>query len=733
MPPIQKAFLKLQNRYRSRPAQGMVEFALALPVLLLLTFGTIEFGRLLQAWLALENGARFGVRYAVTGSYNPEYCNEAAAALGLETEDGLDGSLNCKVPDKYPVGHAKAGQDVPHAEELTNRLIDWARLPSMRDASISGATGIAWSPDTAVSGDYLNFLDGAYGDTKTCTDGSGNTVPCTDFRGDPSEPGYFAISSCSNRLFTIDEYNPFSDDGGGFRFNSNAFYLNPYAPNPLPAAEQELHRYPVFCELVDDDGNAIVRYVDDAGGPGDRVRIVLSYRHTLITPFLSSWWPTLLLTSEREGIVEKFRTSRVTGLTGAVAQAATWTFTPTLTLTPTTTLTPTITQTPTVTRTPTRTPTRTVTRTPTNTPQPSCDMLDFGDPDDPNMDLDVALNAVWIFANNTGNFPVTLTGSKTEWLENWHTIPADSRNINKNTRYGWYSGSTNYFWTLPTGSQVSLNNAPMNWTHTYANTKTINPGESGQLMVGFNSNFEQSSFSNPKKPTDKFNYYHGDDWRVTVYYRVGGLDCQETVTGYPGPTFDPELIGSAGRFAVNAHTAGYDPATRNMLESRITYTYFTVLDAAGTFLHYTREGAAPWCIFGDSGGNCTTKRIYVDKWSQGAVIEPGTYYLHLIGRDKSSAAYATHIIYTLIVQEANTPTVTRTSAPTRTRTITPLPSITRTITRTGTATTIPTRTVTRTITPIPSITRTPTRTRTLPPSATPTLCQTPIEMGGCQN
>ena len=106
----------------------MVEFALALPVLLLLTFGTIEFGRLLQAWLALENGARFGVRYAVTGSYNPEDCNEAAAALGLETEDGLDGNLDCKVPDKYPVGHAKVGQDVPHSEELTNRLIDWARL-----------------------------------------------------------------------------------------------------------------------------------------------------------------------------------------------------------------------------------------------------------------------------------------------------------------------------------------------------------------------------------------------------------------------------------------------------------------------------------------------------------------------------------------------------------------------------------------------------------------------------
>ncbi len=41
-------------------AQSMVEFALALPVLLLLIFGMIEFGRLLQAWMAVQNAARFG-------------------------------------------------------------------------------------------------------------------------------------------------------------------------------------------------------------------------------------------------------------------------------------------------------------------------------------------------------------------------------------------------------------------------------------------------------------------------------------------------------------------------------------------------------------------------------------------------------------------------------------------------------------------------------------------------
>ena len=54
-------FSRFRSHLRSNPGQSMVEFAIALPILLLLVFGIIEFGRILQAWLAIENGARFGV------------------------------------------------------------------------------------------------------------------------------------------------------------------------------------------------------------------------------------------------------------------------------------------------------------------------------------------------------------------------------------------------------------------------------------------------------------------------------------------------------------------------------------------------------------------------------------------------------------------------------------------------------------------------------------------------
>src|SRR3972149_2109867 len=67
--PSSRGFLK-----RRRTGQGLVEFSLILPVLLLLVFVIVEVARLLHAWLAVENGARFGVRYAVTGEFDDGYC-----------------------------------------------------------------------------------------------------------------------------------------------------------------------------------------------------------------------------------------------------------------------------------------------------------------------------------------------------------------------------------------------------------------------------------------------------------------------------------------------------------------------------------------------------------------------------------------------------------------------------------------------------------------------------------
>jgi hypothetical protein len=59
--------------YQSR-GQALLEFALVLPVLLLIFFVIIEFARLFSAWLVIENVARTAGRYAVTGQFESIHC-----------------------------------------------------------------------------------------------------------------------------------------------------------------------------------------------------------------------------------------------------------------------------------------------------------------------------------------------------------------------------------------------------------------------------------------------------------------------------------------------------------------------------------------------------------------------------------------------------------------------------------------------------------------------------------
>ncbi|MGB9897232.1 TadE/TadG family type IV pilus assembly protein, partial [Thermanaerothrix sp.] len=310
---------KRSRTARRHRAQALVEFALALPLFLLLIFGIIEFGRFMQAWLALENGARFGVRYAVTGAYNPDYCDEADAIYGLGDEDLADGKVDCKVPARrdWNGDGRVTTEDDRMAEEMTNRLQDWARLPSIRDAALAGAMGIAAAfDDFTIAQDYLGYLSHPL------------TSFSTQYRGNPNRTGYFAISICSSRHY----------DGGQPQFG----FLTAERLDP------QYHSYLPVCIEMDENGN-IIRYMDDPGGPGDRVRVTLTYRHALITPLpniaalwtpgANGWWDGLLVSAQREGIVEKFRVSRVTGLAGAIGMAATFTPTPSETPTATSTLT----------------------------------------------------------------------------------------------------------------------------------------------------------------------------------------------------------------------------------------------------------------------------------------------------------------------------------------------------------------------------------------------------------
>ena len=77
---------------RSRDERGAaaVEFALVLPILILLVFGIIEFGFVFNRWLTVTHAAREGVRvYSLTGDV------VQAQTAGQDAAPDLAGSVTC--------------------------------------------------------------------------------------------------------------------------------------------------------------------------------------------------------------------------------------------------------------------------------------------------------------------------------------------------------------------------------------------------------------------------------------------------------------------------------------------------------------------------------------------------------------------------------------------------------------------------------------------------------------
>lgn len=70
--------------------QALVEMALLLPLLLLLLFGIIEFGRVMSASLIVTHGAREGARYGAVGATDSEIVTSIqtkSAAVLYDHED----------------------------------------------------------------------------------------------------------------------------------------------------------------------------------------------------------------------------------------------------------------------------------------------------------------------------------------------------------------------------------------------------------------------------------------------------------------------------------------------------------------------------------------------------------------------------------------------------------------------------------------------------------------------
>lgn len=108
---------------KKKRGQGLVEFALILPVILLLFCIIIESGRLLHAYTTVQHAAREGARYAVTGQGKEDRLdNIMQVARGAAGSLMVDGS-------KVWLG----GADVPSFREDAGALMIWVVGPDGYD------------------------------------------------------------------------------------------------------------------------------------------------------------------------------------------------------------------------------------------------------------------------------------------------------------------------------------------------------------------------------------------------------------------------------------------------------------------------------------------------------------------------------------------------------------------------------------------------------------------------
>ncbi|MCU0480314.1 MAG: pilus assembly protein, partial [Anaerolineae bacterium] len=387
-----------------RRGQTLAEFALTLPLLLLLIFGVVEFGRIFQAWVTIENSAREAIRYTTTGQYDKERykVNEILPCTGNLAERGQRYRINftpsrvevwLKDFDPATQTYTITGDSIfstwyegvqcdPGKPEHLEWREDILRLVSIYDVARRGAAGLSLerSQQNGTTQAIYNMMNALWAEP----------MPRSNQRG------YFNVLVCSSRTFINPESESFVDPVTNGAFASSRFvtifeeanipalrsnysygdtgfpvYSPPYCMlNEFSEEHQDREASPGVPNSPSSDGpnyNVGNRWMD-AGGPGDPVTVFITFNHPLITPLGLAEY--LTISSYRSGVNEAFRASKaLTAPTGSLPTQ----------LVGAPTQPPTYTPTPIPTAVPTATNTFTPTPIPTDTPEPfTCDKIKIG-------------------------------------------------------------------------------------------------------------------------------------------------------------------------------------------------------------------------------------------------------------------------------------------------------------------------------------------------------------------
>jgi hypothetical protein len=462
----------------SRRGQTLVEFALTLPILLMLMFGVIEFARIFQAWITLQNAARAAARYAVTGQWDEDILAQAMGytiPAGLTEEQRrqvvLDTLMPCTEGEDVAFQRHWGHDCEPGAIEDQWLRQDVARIPSIVDRARVGAAGLALKPGDHYVG--LQYPDEYDLHTGTITD---------------SEPGWFHVWICSSRP--------------GVNYDIPARY------------KPSQNRSDRLCQVQEPGMEGVNQY--DPGGPGDAVEIVVFFNHPLITPLgLADY---IQLQARRVMINESFRSTRVINIPPALALP---TFTPSNTPQPSNTPLPS--HTPTITPTPSHTPTETPVPSSTATPSPRCDLITLDD-------VRLVDNLLEIRIENANEYgPVFVSRVELQWSK-----PPLYPGMYVNTMR---VGTRTAFWQGPDLTPPTvIDNTDPGWDDdapTYDNRR-FNANAVTALRVEF--------LNGPLRLSDYFVPGSFIGTRIYLGTTWGGIgfnpatDCRVELTGLPTPT-----------------------------------------------------------------------------------------------------------------------------------------------------------------------------------------------------
>lgn len=103
---------------KSQKGQSLVEFALIVPLVLLLLFGMIDIGRILLSSVALEHAAREGARVASVGKDNTDVVSSITnATTALERN-----KLNVSISTEERNSGENVGIELSYPVEIINPL-----------------------------------------------------------------------------------------------------------------------------------------------------------------------------------------------------------------------------------------------------------------------------------------------------------------------------------------------------------------------------------------------------------------------------------------------------------------------------------------------------------------------------------------------------------------------------------------------------------------------------------